>query len=70
LCLCKIFGSPDLGLELAHPGTFSLRPSKEMVGDLRRDYDRMAGMIIGEIPRFGAVMESVGTLESCINESV
>ena len=57
-------------MELAHPGTFSLRPSKEMVGDLRRDYDRMAGMIIGEIPRFGAVMESVGTLESCINESV
>jgi hypothetical protein len=64
------FGSPDLGLELAYAGTFSLKPSKEMIGDLRRDYDRMAGMIIGEIPRFDAVMESVGALENRINKSL
>ncbi len=38
-----------------------------MVGDLRRDYDRMAGMIIGDVPRFDAVLESVGTLENRIN---
>ena len=45
-----------------------LRPSKEMVDDLQCDYDRIAG--IGEIARFEAVMESVGTLENRINESV
>lgn len=61
------FGSPGLGLDLANPGTFSLKPSDEMIGDLRRDYERMAGMIIGEIPRFEAVMESVTTLERRVN---
>jgi hypothetical protein len=42
------FNSPDLGLDRAAPGSFSLTPTNEMIEDLRRDYSRMAGMIIGD----------------------
>jgi len=61
------FGSPDLDLETAHPGSFALSPNEGMVGDLRRDYERMAGMIIGAAPAFESVMESVRTLEDRLN---
>ena len=46
------FNSPDLGLDRAAPGGFSLAPTDQMLADLRRDYVRMAGMIIGEPPGF------------------
>jgi hypothetical protein len=62
------FNSPDLGLDRAVPGTFSLTPTDEMLGDLRRDYDRMAGMIIGDAPGFGEVMASIATLEVELNQ--
>jgi hypothetical protein len=38
-----------------------------MVDDLRRDYARMAGMIIGEPPEFDDVMASVAALENELN---
>jgi hypothetical protein len=47
------FNSPDLGLDTAAPGTFSLTPTVAMLDDLRRDYARMAGMIIGPPPVWG-----------------
>ena len=52
------FNSPDLGLDRANPGSFSLMPAEEMIEDLRRDYSRMAGMIIGDPPEFDEVMVS------------
>ncbi len=61
------FDSPDLGLARAVPGTFSLTPTEEMLGDLRRDYSRMAGMIIGNPPRFEEVMASIAALEVELN---
>jgi hypothetical protein len=61
------FNSPDLGLDRAAPGTFSVRPADAMLEDLRRDYTRMAGMIIGEPPRFEQVMASVASLEERLN---
>lgn len=61
------FNSPDLALETAKPGTYSLRPSDPMIEDLRRDYGRMAGMIIGQAPRFEDVMESIAALEDELN---
>jgi hypothetical protein len=50
------FNSPDLGLDRAAPGTFSLTATEVMLEDLRRDYLRMAGMIIGAPPGFDEVM--------------
>jgi hypothetical protein len=61
------FNSPDLGLASAVPGTFSLIPSVRMLADLGRDYDRMAGMIIGDPPGFDDVMASVAILEKDLN---
>jgi hypothetical protein len=46
------FGSRDLGLDTALPGTLALTPTEGMLEELRRDYARMAGMIIGDVPRF------------------
>jgi hypothetical protein len=61
------FNSPDLGLENANPGTFSLMPTEKMIEHLRRDYARMAGMIIGDPPKFDEVMASVAALEEELN---
>ena len=61
------FNSPDLALETAEPGTYSLRPSDPMKDDLRRDYGRMAGMIIGPVPAFDEIIESIISLEDELN---
>ena len=61
------FNSPDLGLGRAVSGTFSLSPTDAMFGELRRDYARMAGMIIGAPPEFEDVMASVAAVENEIN---
>jgi hypothetical protein len=61
------FNSPDLGLDTAAPGTFSLTPTVAMLDDLRRDYARMAGMIIGPPPVFDDVLASVAALENALN---
>jgi hypothetical protein len=61
------FNSPDLGLDRAIYGNFALTPTNQMLQDLRRDYVRMAGMIIGEPADFEAVMESIANLEEKLN---
>lgn len=61
------FGSPDLGLESAAPGAFTLTPSQQMREALARDYDAMAGMIFGEAPSFHAVLASIDALEQSLN---
>ena len=61
------FNSPDLGLSAAAPGTFTLSPIGGMAEELRRDYGRMTGMIIGDAPRFEEVMASIASLEAELN---
>jgi Nucleotidyl transferase AbiEii toxin, Type IV TA system len=63
------FNSPDLGLTMANPGTFTLTPAVPMVADLRRDYAAMSGMIFGDVPPFDAILQSIRTLEMRLNES-
>lgn len=63
------FNSPDLGLVMASPGTFSLMPAESMTADLRRDYTAMSGMIFSEIPSFDAVLESIREVEIQLNEA-
>jgi hypothetical protein len=43
-------------------------PADEMIEDLRRDYSRMAGMIIGDAPKFDEVMASIAALEEELNQ--
>ena len=61
------FGSTDLGLDSARPGTFTLAPSAAMRDALERDYNAMAGMVFGDIPPFAAVLDSTARLEQAIN---
>ena len=43
-----------------------MTPTDEMLEDLRRDYGRMAGMIIGDAPGF-EVVASIAALEKELN---
>lgn len=61
------FGSTDLGLGTAMPGTFTLAPSVAMRDALERDYEAMAGMIFGDIPAFEMVLHSTQLLEQVVN---
>jgi hypothetical protein len=44
-------------------------PVEAMLTALRRDYDAMAGMIIGSAPRFEDVLESIAEIESRLNRA-
>ncbi len=61
------FGSTDLGLDTAHPGTYTLAPTAAMRDALAKDYEAMAGMIFGDVPSLEAVLASVDALNNIIN---
>ncbi len=61
------FNSPDFDLEHAVPGTLAIAPTEKMLDPLHRDYEAMAGMIFGTVPRFDDVIESIRGLESRVN---
>lgn len=61
------FGSPDLGLDSAAPGTFTLTPDAAMRDALERDYAAMSGMIFDDIPPLDTVLASVAALQEAIN---
>jgi len=61
------FGSPDLGLMNAAPGTFTLTPTPPMREALRADYAAMAGMIFGDVPPLDAALASIEDIERRIN---
>lgn len=61
------FNRPDFDLGSAVPGTFALTPHDQMLTDLRRDYDAMAGMIFGPIPQIDAVVAAITDLERRLN---
>jgi len=63
------FGSVDLGLDTALPGSFTLTPGPAMRDALARDYAAMSGMIFGEIPELDAVFASVKKLEQIVNSN-
>lgn len=64
------FGSPDLDLAHAMPGTFALVPTGGMRPVLERDYAAMAGMIMGEVPDFARVVDALADLEGRLNAQV
>lgn len=64
------FGSADLGLDTAIPGTFTLTPSPAMRDALARDYAAMSGMIFGETPALDTVLASAERFEQIVNAAV
>ncbi len=63
------FNSKDLDLLHCYPGSFSIMPTQEMIEILKRDYNAMAGMIFGEVPKFSNVLEVIEQLEETINRA-
>ena len=63
------FNRPDFDLASAAPGSFALSPHDEMIEQLRIDYRAMQGMIFGDPPGFEAVLESISSLETRLNEN-
>ena len=63
------FGSPDLGLETAAGGSFTLSPNEKMRGDLEKDYAAMSGMIFGEVPTLNQVLSSVAEVQKTLNSN-
>lgn len=61
------FGSPDLGLETATAGSFTLTPDVAMRTQLAKDYEAMAGMIFGAVPALSDVLDAIGKLEAALN---
>lgn len=63
------FGSADLGLDIAVPGTFTLTPSPAMREALEKDYEAMAGMVLGDVPPLDAVLRSAEHFEQIVNSA-
>lgn len=63
------FNRPDYDLVSAVPGTFALAPHDAMIEQLRLDYRAMQGMIFGDPPSFEAVLDSIRSLETRLNQS-
>ena len=61
------FNRPDFDLASATPGTFALTPHDGMLDDLRRDYEAMAGMVFGPIPKVDEVVAAIADLEQRLN---
>ena len=58
---------PDFGLETAVAGHFALRPGEKMLPGLAQDYGAMTDMIIGPIPSFDDVLNSIAEIEDRLN---
>ncbi len=61
------FGSPDLRLDVAAHGSFTLAPSITMHDALTRDYEAMSGMIFGPLPAIKDVLQVLADLEQRLN---
>ncbi len=62
------FNRPDYDLASAMSPTFALTPHHEMIDQLRVDYKAMRGMIFGAPPDFEAVLNSILSLETRLND--
>jgi hypothetical protein len=60
---------PDFDLASAASGSFALAPHDAMIEQLRIDYRAMQGMIFGDPPNFEAVLDSISSLETRLNEN-
>ena len=54
-------------LDEAVPGTLRLVPERDFKQALMRDYQAMQGMMLGDIPTFSEIVDSISTLEEGIN---
>lgn len=63
----NFFNRPDYNLAAAAPGTFALRPIRDMIDRLARDYENTQAMIFGDAPDFGEILSSIAEIEDGLN---
>ena len=63
------FDRVDFDLASAKSGTFAIRPSRDMVAPLRRDYANTMAMIFGAAPEFDSILASMAELETIANKN-
>ena len=61
------FNTPDFDLNEAAQGTWTLAATAPMIDALERDYNAMAGMIVGPASSFPEILDAVARLEKRIN---
>jgi hypothetical protein len=61
------FNRKPLDLDQATPGTFGIVPADGMLDPLKADYEKMAGMIFGEIPPFDDIIGRIAEAEATLN---
>ncbi|UVO35745.1 nucleotidyl transferase AbiEii/AbiGii toxin family protein [Bradyrhizobium arachidis] len=61
------FNRKPLDLDLATPGKYGNVPVDGMLAPLKADYDKMAGMIFGEIPSFDDIIARIADAEATLN---
>lgn len=61
------FDRKPLDLDQAIPGKFGIVPTEAMLDPLKADYEKMAGMIFGEVPSFEEILSKIETAEATLN---
>jgi hypothetical protein len=61
------FYQKDFDLDSAVNGRFKPAPADGMIDGLRGDYEKMSGMIFGDVPSFDEVIASVRRLDAQLN---
>lgn len=61
------FDRKPLDLDLATPGTFGIVPANGMLDPLKADYEKMAGMIFGDVPPFDDILAKIKAAEATLN---
>ena len=65
----RFFGSSWANYDIATPGTFRLMPPAARLPALRRDYQLMRDMYLGEPATFDEILNVLSKLEQRINGS-
>ncbi|NJO96999.1 MAG: nucleotidyl transferase AbiEii/AbiGii toxin family protein [Pleurocapsa sp. CRU_1_2] len=63
----QLFNRGWMKLDEAVPGTLRLVPEGDFKQALMRDYQAMQGMMLGDIPTFGEIVDSISALEADVN---
>jgi hypothetical protein len=61
------FDRRPLDLNQATPGTFGIVPADGMLEPLKADYEKMVGMIFGDVPSFEDIIGKIKTAEATLN---
>ncbi len=63
------FPSKWLKLDEAADGNLLIKPHEAVESAMRQDYEKMSGMILGDIPSFESIMEAIGRIDQAYQQT-